>query len=300
MGPRGRPPKKSNLNNLNNLNNAAENNGTTDSDGDLDDDFIKKSEFELILQKQLKEVENNLTGMFKSELSSVKSEVLKLQHENDQLRNENANLKKLCEITSKTTDSMNEKLTNFHTKLAAMEEAHHKQVEYAEDRVNRQLRKTLVFKGAHEQENESWDATDELLAQKIADVCDGTSLEEARDMFERSHRGKVSTRYQGDGPRPIYAAFLSWRDSEFVKEEFRKHNIRQGSGGGVTCDQKYGPRTTARRNMALKERKRLKSEGKIFNGYIKFPAILMVKDSRAPEAKYKACRDFSKEPLNFD
>ena len=52
--------------------------------------------------------------------------------------------------------------------------------------------------------------------------------------------------------------------------------------------------------MALKERKRLKDAGQILNGYIKFPAILMVKDDRAQGAKYKQHKDFSNEPVHFN
>lgn len=296
-GKKGRPKK--NTTTTDNSTASGDNDDDVDTlaaDIENEDGYITKTEFEKILQNQLKAVENNLKGLFKSELSLVKAEVLRLQDENEALRNENDNLRKKCEATAKNTDSMKEKLANYHAKLLSLEEAHHKQVEYAEDRVNRQLRKTLIFKGIPEKENESWDDTDELLAQKIADVCDGTSLEQAREMFERSHRGRVSRRYEGNGPRPIYAAFLSWRDSEFVKEEFRKHNIHHGNG--VSCDQKFGPRTTARRNMALKERKRLKDTGQICSGYIKFPAILMVKDSQG--AKYKPHKDYSKEPVHFN
>ena len=298
-GKKGRPRKTTKTTNNNtDLNDVDDNDVDALADAiENGDGFIKKSEYEKILQTQLKAVENNLKGLFKSELSLVKAEILKLQDENETLRNENDNLKKKYEIASKNSDSMNEKLANFHSKLASLEEAHLKQVEYAEDRANRQMRKTLIFKGVQEKENESWDDTDELLAQKISEICDGTSLDEAREMFERSHRGRVSRNYEGNGPRPIYAAFLSWRDSEFVREEFRKHNIQHGNG--VSCDQKFGPRTTARRNMALKERKRLKDAGQIFNGYIKFPAILMVKDDRAEGAKYKQHKDFSNEPVHF-
>ena len=199
---------------------------------------------------------------------------------------------------------MKEEFTNFRTKIAKMEESHAKVVEYCEERTNRQLRKTIIFKGIPEKppgENgrneERWEDTADLLAQHIADICDDTSPSAAKDMVERCHRSKPSPRYKGDksGPRPIIAAFLDWRDSEFVKEQFRSNNINTDSV--ISCEQKYGPRTTVRRNMALKERRRLKVGGEIRSGYVKFPAILMVKDSN--DAKYRQLKDFSNEPVHF-
>ena len=92
-----------------------------------------------------------------------------------------------------------------------------------------------------------------------------------------------------------HRAFLDWRDSEFVKEQFRRNNISTDSV--ISCEQKYGPRTTVRRNMALKERRRLKVAGEISSGYVKFPAILMVKDTN--DTKYRQLKDFSNESVHF-
>ena len=50
--------------------------------------------------------------------------------------------------------------------------------------------------------------------------------------------------------------------------------------------------------MAIKERKLLKDNGSILNGYVDFPARLMVKDSNAHGAKYFLKKDFSKEIIN--
>ena len=119
----------------------------------------------------------------------------------------------------------------------------------------------------------------------------GTTIEEASMMVDRCHRAAPNPNYRGHMPRPIFAAFLDWRDSERTKVAFRMNNT------SVIAEQKVGPRTTMRRNMALKERKHLLTQGTIFNAYVQHPARLMVKDSKAPGAKYKEWKDFSKEPV---
>ena len=264
----------------------------------------KVAQLESVIKRYNKQLENNLKGYLKAEILSLKTEIMNLQHENEVLKTENENYKKQSDINKKNTEMMKEEFTNFRTKISKMEESHAKVVEYCEERTNRQLRKTIVFKGIPEKppgENgrneERWEETAELLAQHIADICEDTSISVAKDMVERCHRSKPSPRYKGDksGPRPIIAAFLDWRDSESVKEQFRLNNINTDSV--ISCEQKYGPRTTVRRNMALKERRRLKLAGEISSGYVKFPAILMVKNSN--DTNYRKMKDFSNEPVHF-
>ena len=61
--------------------------------------------------------------------------------------------------------------------------------ERVEERTNRQLRKTLVFRGIPEQEQEkSWKETENILAKRIADTLD-IEIEDAATMIDRCHRG---------------------------------------------------------------------------------------------------------------
>ena len=128
---------------------------------------------------------------------------------------------------------------------------------------------------------------------------------EAERMVERCHRANPNPNYQGNNPRPIFAAFANWKDSERTKKAFRDANLGRLQEGGsheppIIVENKYGPRTTVRRNIALKERKKLKEERRIISAYVAFPARLMVKESNAPDAKYRLWKDFSKEPVHFD
>ena len=70
----------------------------------------------------------------------------------------------------------------------------------------------------------------------------------------------------------------------------------------IAADQKYGPLTSKRRQMAFQLRRELKDSGVITSAYVDFPAKLMVNvpgDLNGDGKKiYKPYRNFSKEPVN--
>ena len=77
-----------------------------------------------------------------------------------------------------------------------------------------------------------------------------------------------------------------------MKAQARKH----GKTSRIYVDQHYGPRTQWRRDVALAARKELKAAGTIEEGWVKYPAKLMVKHNKHDE-HYKLHRDFSKDPV---
>ena len=162
--------------------------------------------------------------------------------------------------------------------------------ERIEERTNRQLRKTLVFRGIEESDHEkTWEHTDKLLASTIGKQLD-ISNEDAAAMIDRCHRGGDKRYYQREGKtRPIYAAMIYWKDCEEIIKRFRS------GSSNIFCDYKYGPRTTIRRNIALKRRRELKANGTINKAYIQFPARLMGK--KHDEPAYKLIEDFSRAPV---
>ena len=166
--------------------------------------------------------------------------------------------------------------------------------ETIESRTNRQCRKSLVFKGIPEQANETWESTENLLAKEISS-CRQISLSDARDLLERVHRGHPSNDATDNRPRPIFAALYDWKECELTKEAFRKRNINDG--GSIYCEQKFGPLTTARRNLAMKLRKRLMQEGSISRGFVRFPEQLMVRTEAG--SRYRLQEDFSKVKISF-
>ena len=136
-------------------------------------------------------------------------------------------------------------LDAMSTKMKELEER-------LEERTNRQLRKILVFRNVPEvEEDKKWSTTKALLASKISQVLDDVDENEAMQMIDRCHRGGKKP---SDGeerpsrPRPIYAAMLYWEDCERLTREARSSSV------GFYIDYKYGPRTTVRRNEALKKR----------------------------------------------
>ena len=215
------------------------------------------------LQAELEETTNIATGALRRVEECEKS-IVHLQTENEDLKNEIARSANL-------------------NRIKVLEER-------IEERTNRQMRNTLVFKGISDDLKETWSQTEQKLVDHITKA--GVSANNAYDMIERAHRGRPHP--EKKGPRPIYARFFSWKDSEHVK---KLKLTDEQSNRRVFVDQKYGPLTTQRRNRELLERKGLKAEGKIVQGYLKFPAQLWVKYNHE-DVHYQRHTDFSKYELN--
>ena len=166
------------------------------------------------------------------------------------------------------------------------------QDEIIDDLRNRSMRSTLIFKGIEESaEEKSWEDTEQILYKK---------LREADPQFpdfaiERCHRGH--TKKNSQGPRDIICRFLNWKISEKVKQVFTIKNNRDRSFK-VYAGQKYGPLTTARRNLAMVERKRLLANGEAAKAYVAYPAKLMVAVSKK-DSKYHVATDFSMHRVNL-
>ena len=71
----------------------------------------------------------------------------------------------------------------------------------------------------------------------------------------------------------------------------------------ISVDQKYGPLTTRRRQLAFKLRREMLDSGEIASAYVEFPAKLMVNfvgDVGLDNKKhYKLHKNFSKEPIEI-
>ena len=106
-------------------------------------------------------------------------------------------------------------------------------------------------------------------------------------MIERAHRGKQSN--AREGPRHIYVKFFSWKDSETVKNGFIDL-CRQHPKMGIRADQMYSKEVSNRRNDAMLERQKLIAAKEISNGYLAYPATLMIKRHKLDKQyiKYKS------------
>ena len=264
------------------------------------------------LEQAIKKLESSLQKGYNNTIDKLNETI-------DALTQTLNNTKKHCEKLQQEVRELKEDkhkiqddLKNANKKIQALEER-------VEERTNRQLRKTLVIRGIPESSSnnsrhatnsstssataadpaaaETWNQSKEKLANAIADVSD-ISAASAIEMVERAHRSAPNPRYHGTAPRPIFAALYKWPDAERIVEAFRKYNIANPEHA-ISCDFKYGPLTTKRRNMAFMERKKLKERGEIVSGYVAYPARLMVKTSRRQGTKYICQKDFSHEPVSF-
>ena len=176
--------------------------------------------------------------------------------------------------------------------------------ELVESRTNRQLRKTLVFRGIKEDNDteRTWEDTDDLLVSKIAESLGTTESfgadadddydveEEAGTMIDRCHRGGNKAFFDEQGRhRPIFAAMHSWKDCKRIIRSFRKQKC------GIFVDYKYGPRTTKRRNIAMMHRRDLIRNKVIDQGYIVFPAKLVGR--KLGDKFYNTIKDFSHDEV---
>ena len=104
--------------------------------------------------------------------------------------------------------------------------------ENLEERSNRQLRETLVFKNILENGGgeETYKETKELLATTISEICPDVSYDESLRQIKRAHRESGHRRNDEDHPRAgkriIYAAFHSWDLCQKVIETFRQKCIQ--------------------------------------------------------------------------
>ena len=182
-------------------------------------------------------------------------------------------------------------------------------VENVEDRTNRQLRETLIFKNIPEEEGDDEDAyteTKKLLATIISTHVNGISYEQAFNQIKRAHRERKrddDDDFARTGKRFIFAAIHSWDLCQTIIDTFREKCIADRTFH-ISADQKYGPITTKRRNLALNLRRELVANGTITSGYVNFPARLMVNypgETVGPRNRkiYKLHTNFSKAKVEF-
>ena len=223
----------------------------------------------------------------------------------------NPHCKKLSETVESLTESVNTLLdrvksleTALESALTALSEKNqepssaedvlsHSEVlkrmvaveEKLEERTNRQLRKTLVFRGIKQDAAErSWKDCEEVLAKEIASTLD-IDCKHALNMIDRCHRGGNPDYFKRQNKaRPIYAALHEWKVCEDIIYQARRKKT-------IFVDYKYGPMTTRRRNLALKRRRELINSGAITQGHVAYPARLMGKGKN--DVKYREIENFS-------
>ena len=250
---------------------------------------LSQHDLEAALEKQSK----LLTDNFEKIQSNLINEISSMKKELSDARNEASDARVLAETNAGEIARLSSTILSLveQNKLQAKDLCD--LTELVEDRTNRQMRNTLVFKNVPKTVKEkSWNDTQNVLSSTVAKALK-VKPETIAKVFERVHRGR--DRKDG-GPPHIFAKVFNWNDSERLKSDIRDLNIKKKTS--IHCEQKYGPRTTNRRNQALVLRRSLLNDGKIAQGFVKFPAVLMVK--AVGESVYKEHHNFSLEEPVFE
>ena len=161
-----------------------------------------------------------------------------------------------------------------------------------EELKNRSVRKTLIFKNIKHQVNEnSWSDTKNVLIYEMSKVLTEASKEKTVTNIERAHRvqSNSETRNRSNNTPPyLVAKIANWEFSERIKSAFIVEN--QNGNSRVFVSQMYSKSLTLRRNQALKHRYKLKEGDPSIQGYVRYPATLMIK--RAGERKYRVEKEY--------
>ena len=91
------------------------------------------------------------------------------------------------------------------------------------------------------------------------------------------------------GPRHIYVTFFSWKDSETVKNRF-SNLCQQHPKMDIRADWMFSTELKKRQNDAMLQGQKLIAAKEISNGYLEYPATLMIKRHKTDEqyAKFKS------------
>ena len=211
----------------------------------------------------------------KNDLADIRTELGNLQERVNNLEEDNKTLINTVEEHEKQLETKSMQIATLQYRL--------------EDQTNRGCRRTLIVKGVPEQRKESWKETHQILVDKLVDICQLDNKEGFFNCIERVHRGKPPKPDSKKKYRDIHVLFKNWNDSQTVLRNFIKH----GRGHGIYVEQHYGPDTTARRNLAMQDRRKLLDQGDITNGYVQYPAKLVVKYKEEDE-DFVLHKDFSR------
>ena len=185
-------------------------------------------------------------------------------------------------------ESVNFRLAEQDRELADQDSKIRRLLDDIDDLNNWSLRKTLIFKNIPYNGNSenSWNETKNVMAAETGKVLPNTTSEAVVNFIEIAHR--ITSATKREGPSYLVAKIKSWNTSEELKSAFIKAN--QSRKSRVFVSQMYSKALTIRRNQALKLRTDLKEQDPTIQGFVRFPASLLIK--RVGERKYSLERDF--------
>ena len=163
------------------------------------------NKFSLVMDSKL----SNLDVKITKHLSSIEANVAVLKGEIVDLQERQVESSNITEDLVACVDGLEQQVLEQENKVESLENS-------LDDLKNRQMRKTLVFRGFPEgcEGQDSWDNCKSFLTTFITDLK--LDLNVAVEI-ERAHRGSKKSQNNGSAkPRPIYAQFLRWSDANAV------------------------------------------------------------------------------------
>uniref|UniRef100_A0A7M6DNF6 Uncharacterized protein n=1 Tax=Clytia hemisphaerica TaxID=252671 RepID=A0A7M6DNF6_9CNID len=199
-------------------------------------------------------------------------------------------------ILETTTDHLKADILNLSKKLSSLSTEKDRLEQTLDDQINRNLRKTLIFLGIKEEENEKCSKTASKLATFLSNIDNKVNYDDVMTDIDRAHRpaGNRNDRNNNNNKdRPIFVQFTSWKSAEYYFDSLVQHNRslkRNNTSTEVYVDHMYSPKVTARRKIASNLRKEIQERGDNAKMYVKYPAILMKYDTQAK--KYLPFQEF--------
>ena len=231
------------------------------------------SKFSLVMDSKL----SNLDVKITKHLSSIEANVAVLKGEIVDLQERQVESSNITEDLVARVDGLEQQLLEQENKVKSLENS-------LDDLKNRQMRKTLVFRGFPEgcEGQDTWDNCKSFLTTFIT----GLKLDlPVAVEIERAHRGPKNSQNNGSSkPRPIYAQFLRWSDANAVLQSgttalIKSPYIMGGKKVPIFIDQMVTPKIREMQNNSMKIRKYLRSVHQDWKIYVRYPADIMYKSS---------------------
>ncbi|XP_065661072.1 uncharacterized protein LOC136084628 [Hydra vulgaris] len=207
--------------------------------------------------------ENTLLKIFNEKFDKMEIKLLNLQEENSKLKKETSKLRKSAEFLSEKYESIVQKLSEIKKKPNSTSSQNDITNVVVKDKLaeleDRSRRNNLRFTGIEEDENETW----ELSEEKIQNVLKSKLGFKGNVEIERAH---MTGKKNSDGKkynRTKIVKFLNYKDKKTALDNYVQLKLWNDR---LYVNEDYSERTLELRKQLFKEAKDLKAKGK----YAKF------------------------------
>ena len=226
-------------------------------------------------KSEMASLESRLGSRIKSidiRIKASETKITLLEEQKEQMRSD------IDDLSSKF-EELESDLLSKETKIEHLEAT-------LDDLRNRQMRKTLVFRGFPEgaEGKDTWVNCKSHISNFIVSHLDFADVE-----IERAHRAARKSA-SNDRPRPIFVEFLRWSDSSEILDAapkiLQEHPYQiNGKTVHIYIDQMVSKKVQEQRSEVLLVRKYLKAENKDWKMFVRYPALLFYKSESMTQYK---------------